>query len=270
MAEEPQDPIEDLLPGYALNALEPDEYDRVEAALEREPRYLALLADYLEAAAALSTAHQPAVPSAALRDRVLGHATADAAPKAGFALGGGGSRVPLAFWGVAAAFLIAAFGLGSLSVLQQQRVGELEAEMDALTVEAAETENMIQEQRDLTALAVQPGVSRASLQSRVPEPSSSREAASVVWLKDEQGTFFLMAMGLPVPPDGFTYQAWLLDGDEVHSVGMFDVDETGYALIPAWIQPESDNVRRLWITVESEGGALAPTAGRPLMWGRID
>ena len=48
MAAEPQDPIEELLPAYALNALDAEERQLVERALEREPRYEALLAGYLE------------------------------------------------------------------------------------------------------------------------------------------------------------------------------------------------------------------------------
>ena len=47
MAEGARDAIEELLPAYALNALEPEERDLVERALEREPRYQALLAVYL-------------------------------------------------------------------------------------------------------------------------------------------------------------------------------------------------------------------------------
>ncbi|MEE8518110.1 MAG: zf-HC2 domain-containing protein, partial [Dehalococcoidia bacterium] len=39
MAEDRHDAIEELLPAYALNALDPEERALVEAALEREPRY---------------------------------------------------------------------------------------------------------------------------------------------------------------------------------------------------------------------------------------
>ena len=69
MAGEPQDPIEELLAGYALNALTPEEWDLVERALAEEPRYQVILSEYLETVAQLAAGHTPVVPSGALRDR---------------------------------------------------------------------------------------------------------------------------------------------------------------------------------------------------------
>ena len=268
MAEETQDLIEQLLPAYALNALEPEEFTLVEQALAREPRYRESLAAYLAAAADLSAAFQPAIPSAALRDRVLGRVSADAAlardddfPAAQRA------SIPRVFWGAAAAFLIAATGLGGLALIQQQRVGDLEQGMAEMVVEAEETENKLQEQIELTALAVQPGVSRASIQPVEPPPPPANEPM-VMLFTDPNGKRVLMTMGLPVLPGGSTYQAWLWEGDRVHSVGLFDVDDSGYALVPMWIAPESNLPRQLWISVEQEGGAIVPT--KPLLWGGID
>ncbi len=269
MAEETQDLIEQLLPAYALNALEPEEFTLVEQALAREPRYRESLAAYLAAAAELSAAFQPAIPSAALRDRVQGRASEDAAPaRDDVSRAAQRASIPRAFWGAAAAFLIAATGLGGFALVQQQqRVGDLEQGMDALAVEAAETENKLQDQIELTALAVQPGVSRASIQPVEPPPPPANEPM-VMLFTDPNGKRVLMTMGLPVLPDGSTYQAWLWEGDRVHSVGLFDVDDSGYALVPMWITPESNSPRQLWITVEPEGGAIVPA--KPLMWGWID
>ena len=124
----------------------------VEQALAREPRYRESLAAYLAAAADLSAAFQPAIPSAALRDRVLGRASADAAlPRDDDFPAAQRAGIPRVFWGAAAAFLIAATGLGGLALVQQQRVGDLEQGMAEMVVDAEETENKLQEQIELTA-----------------------------------------------------------------------------------------------------------------------
>ena len=65
----PMDTIEELLPGYALNALDSDDRVRVERALEREPRYQAVLRDYLEGAAALARGFESVALPASLSAR---------------------------------------------------------------------------------------------------------------------------------------------------------------------------------------------------------
>ncbi len=63
--------IEDLLPAYALGALEPAERQAVEKHLE-ECAYCAPLAmEQMETAAALASLAPPAIPPAHLRSRIL-------------------------------------------------------------------------------------------------------------------------------------------------------------------------------------------------------
>ena len=69
MAELSPEELEDLLPGYVLEILEPDELAQVEAALAARPDYRARLAELQQAVAWLPYAAPDAPPTycAALR-----------------------------------------------------------------------------------------------------------------------------------------------------------------------------------------------------------
>jgi anti-sigma factor RsiW len=90
---------------------------------------------------------------------------------------------------------------------------------------------------------------------RAAATSSSGVQASIL-LAPRAGLAVAVLDGLPPPPAGRTYQAWLIAGDTPQSAGLF---ATGGPLVLA---PGGD-LRRFAafaVTLEAEGGAPAPTS----------
>ena len=76
----------------------------------------------------------------------------------------------------------------------------------------------------------------------------------------DDGSVFV-ASGLPEPPEGRTYQLWLMRGDEVTSGGTFDSSD-GFARVEV---PRSvEQFERAAVTVEPAGGSEEPTS-EPVM-----
>jgi hypothetical protein len=177
--------------------------------------------------------------------------------------------VPSSFWGVAAALVVAVLGIGSFAVVQQQRVDELVDEMDSMAAEYAETESRLQEQQELTQLAIQPGVSRAAMRAVSP-PTPPREPAAGMLFHKPGGGRVLWITNLEPLEDGTMYQAWLRESEQdAYSIAIFEVDDTGQALVP--VRVPDDSSQWSWLTVNRApvGGATEPM-GSPLLAGRIE
>jgi anti-sigma-K factor RskA len=273
MAERSEDSIEELLPGYALNALSPEDHALVERALEREPRYQNMLAEYLDGVAGLADGHEPRTAPPELLGRVLG-AIGDepgnqARPAATGVVVPFRASVPTALWGVAAALVLAFVGVGTTAVLQNQRVGELENDMEELVAETDRYEERLQQQAELAMLAVQPGVQQAAM-TAIADPEPAKKSPDGVITMTPNGKQVLWLMNLEQLPTGYTYQAWLWEGpDATYSMAVFMPDEDGQAMIDMWM-PEHETPGEMWMTinVEPEGGSVAPGAHRVLS-GRI-
>ena len=82
---------------------------------------------------------------------------------------------------------------------------------------------------------------------------------AVMVASKSEDRLYLLTEGLAAPPDGRTYQAWIM-GDEIHSAGLLDPDEGRASLDVHGINAG----QALGITVEPEGGSDQPTS-QPLM-----
>ena len=261
------DPIEELLPAYALNALGEWERALVDRALEEDPRYVARLADYLEAAALIAPSMPAEAAPSGVRTRVLREVWAPPAAAVGMATRIR-PRIPIAFLGVAAAWLFALIGVGAVETMHAQRVRELEDEMHTLAEENERQEQRLRTTAEVTAFAVQPGVSQASMVSvRDPEPPKQPPMAFVYTIT--AGKQVLWAMNLEVPQEGYVYRVWLSEGSgETYPKATFTVGEDGQALVEMWLSDLHQGP--LWITVHLEpvdAGNLP--VGDRVLWGRL-
>lgn len=267
----PADAVEELLPAYALNALDGEDASTVEHALEREPRYREILERYLAAAAHLAGAHAAAVPSAAVRDRVM--ARVRAASPGGGAAAAAVRAAPRAFWGLAAALALALLGLGTYSVVQQQRLADLEDQLQATTADAEGKGNMLEGIGDLMA---RPGVVAAPLSPAPQAPGSDVVAtlspergsdASGMVITGADGESVLLTMNLAPLGEAETYQAWWWDedGDPSHAA-VFDVDDDGFASVP--LRGRASGMYSITVHVARAGETERP-ARRPVIGGTI-
>ena len=274
------DAIEALLPAYALNALDEEDRAMVEGALAQEPRYREHLAEYLAAVAQLVGMHAPAVPSAALRDRVLASrsplavpldATLDppvpaARPRRLR------SRTPVVSkaWAAAAAVVLAVTGLGAFSTLQYVQVLDLREQMDTVMADAEETEQRLTAQQALVYWVAQPEVATIAMRG-APNPTEpvqfgDRPGGPRGLLMQADGQTVLVTINLAPLPEHQSYQAWAYDSlGRPHSLGVFEVDENGYAQVLVDYPQQAGEPYVMRVSVEPPGGSTRPSGLTVLM-----
>ncbi len=256
---QPGDEIADLLPAYALGALDAADALVVERALDREPRYRELLEQHLASVTALAGSHTFAVPSAEVRERIMGRVRAfEAAPVVRPA-----PRVPFALLGVAAALAMAVIGLGAFSTVQQQRVVQLEGEVEVMTAEAEGVRDNLMGLTDHVADSVaMTALTPAQPVEQTEEAPEEREVrygarhARGILITRPDGQSMLVVRGLRALEPGFIYRAWWWDEEhQTKSAAVFTVAEDGYA----WVHlGYAGGMSRLGVSVESEMGAVKP------------
>lgn len=230
--------LHDLAAPYALDALAPLERRRFEAHLEDCATCAEEVAGFLDVAATLGAAEEApvsdelraamaAVPGTV---RQVGPRPAESTAPAATARGAGrrGRFATVA----AAVFAVAAVGLGTVVVSQQQRI-------DGLERDAAVAAVLEQPDATVASAAATPDTT-----VRVVRSPSTGEGAVVV-------------AGLPPLPSDQTYQVWWLAGEAATSAGLLDVDRDGTG---ARVLDRTDvDAGAVAISVEPAGGSPAPT-----------
>ena len=264
------DEIAGLLPAYALGALDAADALVVERALEREPRYRELLEEHLESAASLAGSHAFAVPGAEVRERIMGRVRG---PAASAPVARPAPRVPLRVLGVAAALAVMVVVLGAFTAVQQQRVAQLQDEVDVATTEAEGARNELVGLSDMVADGVV--TSRLAPAEGAPADGDGKgqgEQRERAWAEKQDGwgkhpprgvlitgpggESLLVMRGLPRLKQGYTYVAWWWDEEkQAKGTAAFTVDRSGYARVRLG---DVSSMSSLGVSVESESGAVEP------------
>jgi anti-sigma-K factor RskA len=232
-----QNELDELLGAFALDAVEPEEAERLEDYLRENPRARAEVEEYRETAAFLASAGAEA--PLGLWDRIAEQIEqppeGQPAPLLDFRRRGGPRpvrrrRAQRAWsWVAAAAAVVAVAGLSVEVVRQQNRLDDLTLAQDALEVSLDPTAQHI----DLSSTA------DGSLAMRL-----AVRADGETWIVGES---------LETQPGDREYQLWVLDSGTPVSVGVlgrspevskFQFDVTG---------------RQYALSVEPEGGSPQPT-----------
>ncbi|HUR76853.1 MAG TPA: anti-sigma factor [Acidimicrobiales bacterium] len=226
------DDIRDLLAVYALDAVDADEAEAIDAHLPTCPRCRSEVADYREAASALATAHEP-VPLQLWDDLAAQLVTAPPTQLAPVALRR--SPAPRRPWIQAAiglAALLVAL-LGVRVVQQGQRIDGMQAALEDRTVLAA-------------ALAAHedPHARKTELRSK-----HGVVLAHAVVVPD--GTGYLSTEALPAINSQRTYQLWAIIGTERISAGLLG---SSPKVAPFRV---AGNIVGFAITEEVAGGVVA-------------
>ena len=259
----PGDSIGELLPAYALNALDADERKLVESALAASPRYRAALAEYLEGFAQLAESQVVLLPSLDLRDRIM--AAAGAQGPARLATERGRRERPRSafrgLWAAVAASVLVFVGLGGLAVAQSFRVNDLEAEMGGLSVSAAATQASLDGQRaEMATLTASAAATQVRLDGQIDEMDVLQGTAAEMEAKlvsQQELTYFvahestsmtrMWAMATPEPsakpargmliadPDGggqllMTLFLRPLGSSQAYQAWVWESDETAFSI----------------------------------------
>ncbi len=236
--------LRDLIPAYALDALDPDAARAVEAHLRACDECRGEVSSLQAVAAELAAGVAPVEPPPALRARVL----AAVRPRRP-------AVVPSRFWiaGLAAAAALVLV-LGGITLVQFQRIRTLVAHMAVLSSRLAAQERVL-------AVLTSPTSRTATLQGSVQ--------ANVRFVYDRAtGQGALVVADLRDPGASFVYQVWLVAGQEPESAGIFRPIPGQPIVVP--VNADFRRYQAVAISVEPgpQGSAAGPTSP-PILAGTI-
>lgn len=231
------DQVVDLLPAYALGALDDDERGLVEAALMESETVRDEYRRYETTVDSLATAIPPTTPPSALREGILFAAAA--------------SRPPIQLSSRRRAWTRVALGAAAAIILTLAAVvAILWNELD---------------QRDDQIAAFEQATSRPSTDfaqplvwTRIDATTASNEGSGYYCRTENGSVGWVIVEGMPATSND-VYQLWLLDGDRLVSAGIFvtDAEGRGFGVVRADLPLTV--FHELWITLEPPGGSPAPT-----------
>jgi anti-sigma-K factor RskA len=229
------DEVRSLLELYALDVLDPEERAEVAQHLETKCEGCG---QALSRAVALNAAVLAAVPDhappARLRRKVIGIAR-PASP----------AWLLQAAAGLAAALAIALVWLGIDSRNKSERIAQAGREQEALESQLVRAQAAVAFLRDPET--------RPASASRPDQPGGT-------YFINPKGGVLLIASRLPALRTGQTYQMWVIPKTGApRPAGLFRPDDSGGAV---HLQPDPLDVtavQALAITIEPDGGSLAPT-----------
>ncbi|HKH46843.1 MAG TPA: anti-sigma factor [Thermoanaerobaculia bacterium] len=251
---------DEMLPAYAVGALDGNELRELEAHLETGcpacGEQLALWQGDLEE---LAASVPPVAPSAETRGRIL-------------RLTGAGRpvrRAPRLRWLAlpAAALLV----LALWGVVRQARLGgeveRLRSERSRLERQVAELDRELglaraESQRMAATLAIlsTPGARTIRLAGLDPVPGAIGET----FVEPQNGRAVFWAFHLPAPEPGKTYQLWWIGDQGPVSAGTFDVDAQGRGRVEVARVDRPDAIQECAVTIEPAGGVPQPTGAMVL------
>jgi|YelNatPaOPRAMG01_1025707.scaffolds.fasta_scaffold06660_9 anti-sigma-K factor RskA len=229
--------VEELLPGYALGALDDSERGEVEAHLAvcghcaAELRTYRNVSDYL--ARSVPMVEPPERLKAAILKRVQGRKPMPAAPRLSWV-----ERVRAAFmrtapvWGVVSLALVIILAVSNLLLWRQMQQIQ-QASSRFTTVALAGTD-------------AAPG------------------AIGMIVISHDGRYGTLIVDHLPPLKQDKQYQLWLINGEKRTSGGVFNVDQNGYGSV--WITSPGPLIQfqSFGITIEPAGGSPGPTGQKVL------
>ncbi|HEY7179702.1 MAG TPA: anti-sigma factor [Gaiella sp.] len=219
----------ELIAGYALDALEPDDRARAKALLDRSEEAREELRAFTEATAAMATAASGPVPPPALRERILDAARADRQMVVPLESRRRPRLVPVlgAAAAIAAVFAIALgiWGLSVSSDLDDSRAALSQARAAAAVLASPDARNVALQQGDGTLVV------------------SGSDAV-------------LVLNSMEAAPAGKTYEVWVLDGETPVRAGVFPGGGPR-DLVP--VEGSVGEGAKVLVTLEPSGGVDAPT-----------
>ncbi|HEY4561351.1 MAG TPA: anti-sigma factor [Thermoanaerobaculia bacterium] len=257
--------IEELLPAYALGALDGDDLHELEAhwvsGCEECRRQLALWQGDLEALAAGVELVQP---SDVTRARVLRLAGPGVVSPPQMSV-----HVRPTWLGIAAALLL--LGLAVWGLLGQARmerqVRGLEAERDRLSQQVNALDRQVglareearRAQQALQVLAA-PGVQSVVLAGLGPSPG----AKGRTYVNPSTRDALFYAFDLPALPADKTYELWFIAAGKPVAAGTFDVDPRGTGTVRVERVTDASQIQAWAVTIEPRGGVPQPTGAMVL------
>ncbi len=265
----PHDPrFEELLPAYAIGALDGEDLRALEAHLPGCARCREALRGWQLETEALALAAGPIEPAETTRARLLRAIDGEAARSASTPLPAAG-RSPLraAGWWVAAAGLALAVWAGAEQRALREQVTRLRGEnaavaarLDQVSSELDASRGELARLRLASEILSTPDLRPVVLAGLTDAPS----AVGHSFVNPGERRALFNAYKLPPAPAGKTYQLWFIADGKPVSAGTFDVDAQGHAQLVVESVAPPENIQAWAVTVEPAGGVPQPTGAMVL------
>lgn len=229
-------PYIENIPAYALGALDGKDISTLEAHLKTCASCQAELSEYKAVTTGLLTAVPPAQPSAKLLGKIQNHLPVNEMtlrPQIRWSVG----RLAL---GLALVMLLA------LNILAFQQMRQIQSQQANLVEQMDDAQVVL-------AMLSYPEVERLSVEG---------ESLSGSFLLDPgRNIAVLIVWNMPQPPDGKTYQVWLIDSQgERSGAGVFNPKEDqAYTTQIIFSRQGFSDYVGIGVTVEPQGGSDQPT-----------
>jgi anti-sigma-K factor RskA len=280
----------DLCPVYALGALDGDDLAAFRAAMAAaDAEMRAALADALQTAANLSLGAPAAVPSAAVKDRLMARvrtssassvssaASAETVPSESPSPAAVRSKAPgrgswldrvLVAWLTPRPVLAMSFGLLVLAVglvvYVQSLSGNLRTKDYALAVASdriMELQDSLSQKEALLEVIRARGMQIVVLGGTEASPAGY---GKVMW--DPERKTAVLQVSLPPQPEGKDYQLWVIRDSKPVDAGVFQVSaRDGLYKIDRLVETDKAHINAFAVTVEPKGGVPQPTGAMVLL-----
>lgn len=248
--------IEDLLPAYALGALDGEDLRELEEHLaggcEECRRQLGLWQGDLEALAEFVPPVQPSEVTRARVLRLVGGGAAPAAPRTlprwlPFAAA---ALLLLSVWSVAGQIRMRdeLRRVSGENALLARRLEELGTDVAAARLESRRAAQALQ-------ILAAPHVNSVVLAGLGPTPG----AAGQTYVNPQTRDALFYAFNLPALAPDKTYQLWFITGGKPVSAGTFSVDPRGTGTLRIDKVADVKDIQVWAVTVEPQGGVPQPT-----------
>ncbi|HEY9907879.1 MAG TPA: anti-sigma factor [Thermosynechococcaceae cyanobacterium] len=235
----PPEQLDELLAGYALGDLSPEEAETLQQQLAENPSLAAEVQQLQRVLEVMPYALPSATPSDRLRAQVL--VAAQPTPIAPT------RNRQRAVWGMvagAAALLVGAIGLDNLRLRQQ---------VDGLQAQVAKQQDQVAKQQDVVGLLQQPKTYLVSLKGK----DQAAAASGSIVLAPGEPKAVLALRNLPALAPGQYYQLWVIAEGQKIPWDRFNPNDRGSVFTQ--LSLPNNQITTLAVTVEAAPVATQPT-----------
>ena len=253
--------IEELLPFYALDALNDEERELVESYLAEHPEAREQMKDLYSGASALPYGISPVEPPRHVKQSLMARVNKDANARARSVERASrpSSRSFLGLMKGENILRTFTLGIATLAIvwimILNGKISRLQGEISGLHDTLAAQSNSIEQIIANLPKSPPSNVITVSLKGTDVQP---RAHGQLIADPKEQSAVLVIS-GLPKLKANQTYQVWLIDGGKPVSAGLLTVDENGQGVVIVTSEESISSFQSLGISVEPKGGSDQPT-----------
>ena len=122
-------------------------------------------------------------------------------------------------------------------------------------------QRLLSSEKEVTEFVARPGTQITPLAGTDKSPQA---AGKILWNAQEKKAFFY-ASNLATPPQGKTYQLWMIAGNKPIDAGIFAVGPDGSGFLKVSSLSDADKAQKFAVTLEPAGGVPQPTGDMHLL-----